>query len=82
LSYPGLTLNIERPRHLRLRYQDTKGETHTATFANLTARCVLHEIDHLDGVVFTEKVSKLKLDMAVKKAKKHSGKIYSTSLTS
>jgi len=76
LSYPGLSLSIERPRHLRVRYQDAKGATETATYANMTARCVLHEMDHLDGIVFLEKVSKLRLDMAIRKARKHSGKIY------
>jgi len=76
LSYPGLALSIERPRHVRLRYADAKGEVTTATFANLTARCVLHEMDHLSGFVFTERVSKLRLDMAVRKAKKHGGKVY------
>jgi peptide deformylase len=76
LSYPGLSLSIERSRHLRLRYQDAKGATETATYANMTARCVLHEMDHLDGIVFLEKVSKLRLDMAIRKARKHSGKIY------
>ena len=40
-------------------------ETHTATWANMTARCCLHEMDHLEGVVFTSKVSKLRLEMAV-----------------
>ena len=33
LSFPGLSLSIERPRHLRVRYQDAKGNTHTATYA-------------------------------------------------
>ena len=48
----------------------------------MTARCVLHEMDHLDGVVFTELVSKLRLDMAIWKARKHAGKNYDFSLTS
>ena len=53
LSYPGIALSIERPRHVRVRYQDAKGATHTATWGNMTARCVLHEMDHLDGIVFS-----------------------------
>ena len=76
LSYPGIALSIERPRHVRVRYQDAKGTTQTATWANMTARCCLHEMDHLEGVVFTSKVSKLRLDMAIRKARKHTGKIY------
>ena len=76
LSYEKLVLKINRARHIRVRYQDVKGNTQTNTYANLSARVFQHEYDHLNGIVFTEKVSKLKLDMATRKAKKHFGKVY------
>ena len=70
LSYPGIALSIERPRHVRVRYQDAKGATQTATWANMTARCCLHEMDHLEGKLFYQEVSKLRLERAIKKANK------------
>jgi len=76
LSFPGLSFNISRPRNIRIRYQDVKGETHTKDYTGMTARCILHELDHLDGIVFSQRVSKLKLQMGIKKAKKHANAVY------
>jgi len=70
LSFPGLNLKVKRPASIRVRFQDPYGNWITRQFAGMSARVFLHENDHLDGVDFTDKVSKLKLDMAKKKAKK------------
>jgi len=70
LSFPGLNLKVKRPASIRVRFQDPYGNWITRQFAGMSARVFLHEYDHLEGVDFTDKVSKLKLDMAKKKAKK------------
>ena len=63
-------LKINRPRHVRVRYQDQGGKTHTATWANMTARNRTAQMDHLEGILFTDLVSRTRLDMAIRKAKK------------
>jgi peptide deformylase len=70
LSFPGLVLDIERPTVCKVRYTQPNGQTVTKEFTGMTARVVQHEVDHLRGRLFTSYVSKLKLDMAVRKAKK------------
>jgi len=50
LSYPFLFVKIKRPSIIRVRYTDSFGETHTERFIGMTARCFLHEYDHLEGV--------------------------------
>jgi peptide deformylase len=70
LSYPNLLLKVNRPASIRVRFQDPFGNWITRQFAGMSARVFLHEYDHLLGVDFTDKVSKLKLEMAQKKAKK------------
>jgi len=71
LSFPGVELVIGRPRAVEIRFQNQLGEWQTATFEDIDAKCVLHEIEHLDGKTFKEHVSDLKYHMALKKAKKH-----------
>jgi peptide deformylase len=71
LSYPGLYLKLDRPDHIKVRFQATNGEFLEQEFDGLTAVCVQHELDHLDGVLFTEKVSPIKLDQAKRKVKKN-----------
>lgn len=70
LSFPGLELKIERPEFIKVRYSLPNKETVTQKYIGLTARIIQHELDHLDGVLFTSKVSALKLTMAKRKAKK------------
>ena len=74
LSYPGLSLKIRRPRFIRARFQDPYGDYVTKQFDGITARVFQHEFDHINGVDFTQKVSKLKRDMAIKKWKKKYGR--------
>ena len=70
LSYPDLMLKVSRPASIRVRFQDPYGNWITKQFAGMSARVFQHEYDHLIGVDFTDKVSKMKLDMAKKKAAK------------
>lgn len=70
LSFPNLICEVERPRHVRVRFQAPDGETYTKTFSNMTARVFQHEYEHTIGKLFFENVSRLKLERAIKKAKK------------
>lgn len=64
LSFPDYFVRVKRPTYVRVRYQDETGETKTETFTGLTARVVQHELDHLDGVVFFERASKIHRERA------------------
>ena len=70
LSFPYLFLNITRPTQVEVEYQDFTGETKQATFNGLTARCFLHELDHMDGIVYHDKTKPLALQMGIKKRNK------------
>jgi peptide deformylase len=70
LTYLDLFLNIERPISIMVSYQDFNGEKKTAQFAGLTARCFQHELDHMNGIVYTMHVKPLAMQMAVKKRSK------------
>ena len=74
LSYPGFSLKIKRPRFMRARFQDPYGDFVTKQFDGITSRVFQHEYDHINGVDFTQKVSKLKKNMAIKKWKKKYGR--------
>lgn len=69
LSFPGLFLLIGRPETVTVEFQAVNGEKLVQQFDGLTATCVQHELDHLDGIVYTDLVSKVKLDMAKRKVK-------------
>lgn len=56
LSLPGLRGEVERPTALKLRYMDEKGKTQTLLLSWLTARIVQHEVDHINGVLFIDKL--------------------------
>ena len=70
LSFPFLFLDIERPQKVKVRYLNEQLETVEEEFDGIVSRCYQHELDHMYGKVFTELVSKLKLDMAIKKRDK------------
>lgn len=72
LSFPGLELSIPRSILVIVRYRNATGEIIETQFSNMHARGFQHELDHLNGIVFTSHVSKLKLDMAKKRRKKNS----------
>ncbi len=58
LSFPGLYGEVTRPNHVKVRAQNRKGKTFEIEAEEFLARAILHEIDHLHGVLFTTKVSK------------------------
>jgi len=68
LSFPGLLLQVSRFKTIMVRYQNNKGEFLLSRLEGLEARCFQHELDHLDGITFNKRVSKLKWDMAQQKA--------------
>jgi peptide deformylase len=56
LSFPGQFYDIPRSKKVTVKYRNLAGHPMLETHEGLTARCILHEIDHLDGVVFTQKI--------------------------
>jgi peptide deformylase len=73
LSFPNLWLKVERHNKITAAYLDNTGKQCIIELEGLDARCFQHELDHLDGVTFTEYVSDLKLQMARKKQRKLNG---------
>ena len=71
LSYPGLYLKLKRPNHIKVKFQAVGGQFVEQEFDGLTAVCVQHEIDHLNGTVYTDLISPIKLDMAKRKIKQN-----------
>jgi peptide deformylase len=70
LSFPGVYVNIKRPKKILARWQNSKGEWQESEFDGYNCKCFLHELDHLEGIVFQDRVSTLKWAMAVKKSKR------------
>ena len=70
LSFPFLGLHITRPSEIDVEYQDFNGEKRTATFVGISARCFLHELDHMNGILYTERVKPLALQSGMKKRNK------------
>jgi len=64
LSFPGLWLHVKRYEKVIAKYQTMNGETTQEEFDGLMARVFQHELDHLNGVCFVEKVGKLSLKLA------------------
>ena len=71
LSLPGHFAEIERPAECHLNYVDYNGKKQEIKAEGLLATCIQHELDHLDGVLFIDYLSKLKKDMIIKKLIKH-----------
>jgi len=67
LSIPDFTAEIERPAETRVRFIDTEGKEQEKTLEGIWSTLVQHEIDHLNGVLFIDYLSRLKRDMIVKK---------------
>ncbi len=70
LSFPGIYVPITRNQRAVLRAQDVKGNRFELDGADLTARCILHETDHCDGIVFLDRMTILKREMAKRKIKR------------
>ncbi|SER89395.1 peptide deformylase [Rhizobium sp. NFR03] len=67
LSIPDYYAEVERPAGITLRYLDREGHQQEITADGLLATCLQHEIDHLNGVLFIDHISKLKREMVVRK---------------
>ena len=71
LSLPGYFAEIERPAECKIEYLDYDGKKSEMNASGLLATCIQHEVDHLNGVLFIDYLSKLKKDMIIKKLVKH-----------
>lgn len=69
LSFPGLYQTVKRDMRVIVRAQDVKGELIEYDLTDLAARCVLHETDHCDGIVFLDRMTVLKRELAKRKIK-------------
>lgn len=70
LSIPDQTADVERPAEVSVRYLDENGAAQTMTAVGLLAACIQHEIDHLNGVLFIDHISRLKRDMITRRVMK------------
>ena len=70
LSIPEYYEEVERPAKVRVRFTDLDGKVHEEDAEGLFATCIQHEIDHLNGVLFVDYLSKLKRDRVLKKFSK------------
>lgn len=70
LSFPLLGLRITRPSEIGVRYQDFNGEWKGTTLNGISARCFQHELDHMNGIVYTDKAKPLALQQGMKKRNK------------
>jgi peptide deformylase len=67
LSFKGIWLKVERPQTVEVTYETTQGKTRFAKLNGMESKCFQHECDHLEGITFNKRVSKLRWDMARKK---------------
>ena len=67
LSIPEYYEEVERPAQVKVRYMDLEGKTHEVEANGMLATVLQHEIDHLNGVLFIDHISKLKRDRVIKK---------------
>ncbi|WP_136161732.1 peptide deformylase [Sphingomonas flavalba] len=70
LSVPEQYAEVQRPSHIRARWLDEQGKAHEEDLDGLMAVCLQHEMDHLEGILFIDHLSKLKRDMLLKKLAK------------
>ena len=70
LSFPNIYVKIKRPTAIKARWQDSSGEWQESEFSGYHCKCFLHELDHLEGITYQDRVSTLKWALAVKKIQK------------
>ena len=70
LSFPNVFVKIKRPKEILAEWYNEKLEKQTVKIEGYSAKCYLHELDHLLGITFKDRASKLKWNMAEKKARK------------
>jgi peptide deformylase len=67
LSIPDIHEDVERPATVRFKYLDRDGKPHEVEAEGLFATCIQHEVDHINGILFVDHISKLKRDRIIKK---------------
>lgn len=75
LSFPGLYLKLNRPKSIKVKFQAVNGQYIEQQFDGLTATCVQHEIDHLNGICYTDLISPVKLEIEKRKVKSNLKKL-------
>jgi peptide deformylase len=70
LSFPDQYSDVVRPETVNVRYLDETGAEKTITATGILATCLQHEIDHINGIVFVDHISKMKRDIILRKLKK------------
>ena len=75
LSLPNFYSYVLRPEKIRVRFLSDKGKVVEKDFSGIEATCLQHEIDHLNGILFVDHISRLKRSMILKKLKKYKNKI-------
>jgi len=73
LSFPGLIANIGRPDTIKVKYQDVYGEEYISVVSGMNSRIWQHEIDHLDGILYFNRVPRISRDRALKAWRKQNG---------
>jgi peptide deformylase len=68
-SNTNMVVKIKRPKVIKVRYQDATGEFHIEKFIGMTARAILHELDHLNGISYTKRANPIHLQRAYNKKK-------------
>jgi peptide deformylase len=71
LSFPGVMLKLKRPKYINVRALDRHGKEFILERADYPARCMHHEMDHLNGIHFFDHISALKRELAEKKLQKY-----------
>lgn len=70
LSFPGIKIPVERSKEIKVKYQEVTGEERTLDLSGIQAVCFAHEFDHLSGLTFLDRISKLKQEIIVQKMQK------------
>jgi len=70
LSYPGLFIKVKRPTNIRVRFSGHDGNVDTMRMTGYTARAFMHEYDHLRGITYIDRVSRMQYDRALKQKMK------------
>jgi peptide deformylase len=70
LTFPLLMLRVTRPKKIKVEYQDFTGVKRESIFDGISARVFLHELDHMNGIVYTSRVKPLAFQFGLKKLNK------------
>lgn len=70
LSFPNVYVKIKRPQTIKAQWHDSRGQVQLGEFTGYDCKCFLHELDHLNGITFQDRISPLKWAMAVKQSNK------------